>query len=742
MARSLVWTEGLAVGHPRIDSDHRRLVELAGEIEDLMDGGCDPDRIREGHVELLRLFGAHCAYEERLMRELPRDIFGAHIDEHCRQHAMLFHKLKDLADGSQVGEPSAEAMRQAHGAVLGLLRDLMTDDTHLVGVLVREDGLRRAGRANSAEDEHDGRRRERTLAFHLGTIAALVFLVLLMLVGFAIEVATRNAVTSIRVSAGTLVGTIAADVNLVFQTNRDALERLEQRPLIRTAAVGHCDPILADFRQIFPRFANIAVLGLDGIAVCSALPQAVIQPVGLLHTEWFQRALAEKRFVVGKPFVGPITGRWVSVLLSPVFDAHGTLVRFLALPLDLVAYVPAVATAPLLPGTTVGIVTADGILVWRNLDAAGSVGKSVAHLPAFRMYADQGQTEFTSPGTDGIERMFYVEPIPDSDWIAFVGVPTSAVAAVQHRVLVTGLALGAAGFLLVAAIIVLLARRLTTPIRALAATARAIREGGTSVRAPLAGPREVIEVAREFNALIETRDRQTDELLRSNAELERFAHIAAHDLQEPIRTVIAYSRLLERRMAGSIDDDGRQILGFIVDGARRMHELVRDLLAYSRITGADTPFAAVDMEEVVREAVSDLAAAIRDSGAEIAIDGSSLPEVMGARVQLLELMRNLIANAIRFRRPGEPLRIRVAMAEMHGEPVFSVADNGIGIERQYWGQIFVVFKRLHGSAFPGTGIGLATCKRIVERHGGRIWVESVPNQGSTFFFTLGREAGG
>jgi light-regulated signal transduction histidine kinase (bacteriophytochrome) len=352
------------------------------------------------------------------------------------------------------------------------------------------------------------------------------------------------------------------------------------------------------------------------------------------------------------------------------------------------------------------------------------------------MFADQGLTEYTAAGGDGIPRMYFVERIPESGWIAYVGVPTAAVDAVRQRVLLTGLTLGTLGFLLVTAIIIMLARRLTIPIRALASTARAIREGGTSVRAPLAGPREVVEVAREFNALVETRDRQTDELLRSNAELERFAHVAAHDLQEPIRTVVAYSQFLERRMAEVIDDDDREILDFIVGGAKRMHELVRDLLAYSRLTGADTPFTSVDMLGVVHEAIGDLDAAIRDSGAEIEVDESSLPAVLGARVQLLELMRNLIANAIRFRRPGEKLRIRIGTTEIHGEPVFAVADNGIGIERQYWGQIFVVFKRLHGNDFPGTGIGLATCKRIVERHGGRIWVDSVPGQGSTFFFTL------
>ncbi len=735
MARSLIWSDELAVGHPRVDADHHRLVDAAGEIEDMIDGGAAAEFIRQGYARLLALLAAHCAFEERLMRGLPRDVFGTHVDEHCRQHAALIHKLTDVADASQWKAPTAGRLAENRRVIFGLLKDLIFDDTLLIGVLVREDSLRRMA-ANPGDKTPAGGHQGRSVAFHLGTIAALVVLIGTLLVGYAIEVATGNAVADVRASARALVSTVAQDVRLVIQTNRDALDHMGQRPLIRTAGIDRCDPILADFRQVFPRFANIAVIDLDGIAVCSAVPQPGGKPVDVLHTEWFQRALAERRFIVGRPFIGPITGRWVSVLVSPVFDAQGRLVRFLGLPLDLVAYVPSVARAPLIPGTIVGILTADGTIVWRSLDPAGSVGQSVGGLAAFRAYADRGLTEYTAAGTDGIPRMYFVERIPESGWVAYVGVPTAAVEAVRRRVLLTGLTLASVSFLLVATIIVVLARRLTDPIRALAATARAIREGGTSVRAPLSGPREVVEVAREFNALIETRDRQTDELLRSNAELERFAQIAAHDLQEPIRTVVAYSQLLERRMAGSVDGDVREILGFIVNGARRMHELVRDLLAYSRLAGSETPFTALDMRSIVHDAVADLDAAIRDSGAKVEIDESSLPTVQGARVQLMELVRNLVANAIRFRRPGETPRIRIAMTAASGEKVFSVSDNGIGIERQYWGQIFVVFKRLHGSSYPGTGIGLATCKRIVECHHGRIWVESVPGQGSTFSFTL------
>ncbi len=226
-----------------------------------------------------------------------------------------------------------------------------------------------------------------------------------------------------------------------------------------------------------------------------------------------------------------------------------------------------------------------------------------------------------------------------------------------------------------------------------------------------------------------------DALIRSNSELERFAYVASHDLQEPIRTVVAFSQMLGREIGETGSPAIRECLDYIISGAKRMHDLICDLLAYSRTTGRDMPMLQVDCNVVLEAALLNLRAMIEESGADIVVD--PLPTVEGNSTQIMELFQNLIANGIKFARRDAPPRIRVSAT--HGERgwVFSVADNGIGISSDYHDQIFILFRRLHPSnIYPGTGLGLALCKRIVERRGGRIWVESEPGKGSTFFFTL------
>jgi PAS domain S-box-containing protein len=226
-----------------------------------------------------------------------------------------------------------------------------------------------------------------------------------------------------------------------------------------------------------------------------------------------------------------------------------------------------------------------------------------------------------------------------------------------------------------------------------------------------------------------------EDLTRSNRELEQFAYIASHDLQEPLRMVSSYTQLLDRRYGEQLDQDAKDFIGFAVDGANRMQRLIQDLLAYSRVTTKGQPLTPLDSHDPLGEAVANLQAAIQENGALVTTD--ELPRLRGDRGQLVQVFQNLIANAVKFHKPEEPPRIHVS-AECTGTYwTFRVADNGIGIEPKYFDQVFQVFKRLHTrSEYAGTGIGLAICKRTIERHGGRIWVESEPGKGSTFFFTL------
>ena len=225
-----------------------------------------------------------------------------------------------------------------------------------------------------------------------------------------------------------------------------------------------------------------------------------------------------------------------------------------------------------------------------------------------------------------------------------------------------------------------------------------------------------------------------EELKRSNAELEQFAYVASHDLQEPLRMVASYTQLLGRRYESKLDGDAREFMAYIIDGASRMKQLIEDLLAYSRVGTKGAAFAPVSSESALRRALYNLRAGIEEAGAVVTHD--PMPTVAADEVQLGQLFQNLIGNALKFRSSSVP-RIHVGVSEKADEWQFEVRDNGIGIEPQYYPRIFMVFQRLHNKGeYPGTGIGLAICKKVVERHGGRIWVESRPDDGSSFYFTL------
>ncbi|MGB9624405.1 MAG: PAS domain S-box protein [Phycisphaerae bacterium] len=243
-----------------------------------------------------------------------------------------------------------------------------------------------------------------------------------------------------------------------------------------------------------------------------------------------------------------------------------------------------------------------------------------------------------------------------------------------------------------------------------------------------------VAIAMERQRAMETLRQTAADLARSNRDLEQFASVASHDLQEPLRTVAGYLQLLERRYKSRLDKEADEFIAFAVDGALRLKQLINDLLSYSRVGTRGRPFEAVDMNRVFADVVEGLGGVIRENGATVTSD--PLPIVRGDPTQLSQLLQNLIANGIKFRR-DDPPRVHVSAREVGTHWEFSVRDNGIGMAPEYFERVFVVFQRLHTQArYPGTGIGLAICKKIVDRHGGRIWVESEVGAGSTFFFTL------
>ncbi len=253
-----------------------------------------------------------------------------------------------------------------------------------------------------------------------------------------------------------------------------------------------------------------------------------------------------------------------------------------------------------------------------------------------------------------------------------------------------------------------------------------------------AKPVRILSLARDITerkCAEQERERLTGELKRSNQELLQFAHIVAHDLQSPLRALSGFAELVHRNARERLSEGDGELLRGIVDSAKRMGRLVNSLLRYAQVGKGDLERARVDMNEVLDAALGSLQAQLEEQGAAVIREGA-LPAVIGDSVQLLQLLQNLIGNALKYARPGVQAVVRVSSVEKDGSCTFSVADNGEGIEIEYQSQIFQPLKRLHGADIPGTGLGLAICERIVQRHGGRIWVESELNSGSTFYFSL------
>ncbi len=229
--------------------------------------------------------------------------------------------------------------------------------------------------------------------------------------------------------------------------------------------------------------------------------------------------------------------------------------------------------------------------------------------------------------------------------------------------------------------------------------------------------------------------KRAKELENVNRDLEQFAYVASHDLQEPLRMISSYTQLLERKYKDKLDQDANDYIHFAVDGAIRMQKLLINLLDFSRVSTRSKSFEQVDTKTIAGQAISNLQQLILENTA--LITNYDLPVIQADEMQILQVFQNLIENAIKFKKKAELPKIHITCSRQHNMYQFSIADNGIGIEMQYHDRVFIVFQRLHSTKdYPGTGIGLSICKRIIERHGGTIWFESEVNEGTTFYFTI------
>ncbi len=302
---------------------------------------------------------------------------------------------------------------------------------------------------------------------------------------------------------------------------------------------------------------------------------------------------------------------------------------------------------------------------------------------------------------------------------------------------------------------VLLGRALVRPLDALAASCRRIAQGNFGERIHPRGPKDIRGIATDVEnmrqriveeleasrAATDALDTQAEELRRSNAELEQFAYVASHDLQEPLRKVASFCQLLEKRYGDKLDERGIEYIGFAVDGAKRMQVLINDLLTFSRVGRLNATETDVDLDSALDAALANLETSVEESGAVIERPPAGLPTIKGDPTLLAMLWQNLIGNAVKFRRDGVAPRIVIECGQGTGDDdshwSFTLSDNGIGIAPEFIEKVFVIFQRLHGrDAYTGTGIGLALCKKIVEHHGGLIWIDTSYTDGTRFRFTL------
>jgi signal transduction histidine kinase len=362
-----------------------------------------------------------------------------------------------------------------------------------------------------------------------------------------------------------------------------------------------------------------------------------------------------------------------------------------------------------------------------------------------------GTMQYICP-IDGQGELGAYMPLPGTGWAVVYVVPTQVAFAPLTQLMYTTLSIAVVIAIIATIVGLAIVRQITRPLGQLTAAATKMGTGDLSQRVKVTTGDELGQLGTEFNQMAvslsekeaQLRDyaaqleykveERTVELTRSNADLAQFAYVASHDLQEPLRMVSSYLQLIEQRYKDKLDAAGTEFMNYAVDGATRMQTMINDLLTFSRVGTRGKPFEPTDCEVILDQTLANLQMAIEESQAIITHD--PLPTVMSDDTQMVLLFQNLIGNAIKFR-TQEQMRVHISAQAKGREWVFSVRDNGIGIDPQYFERLFVIFQRLHSKEeYPGTGIGLAVCKRVVERHGGKIWVESQPGQGSTFYFTI------
>lgn len=605
------------------------------------------------------------------------------------------------------------------------------------------------------------------LRVRLLLLVLLSILPALLLVLFNAFEQRRTAQEDARDNALRLARLAAAAQKQHIEASRQLLVTLSQLPEVRRTNALQCEALFNNLLGLHQVYLNFGLINPAGWVVASALAQT---NEFLGDRSYFLLARDTGKFTVGEYQIGRITRKALVNMAFPVETPDGrSLAGVVYVALDLKWLNQLAARADLREGSTLTVLDRKGVILLHYGQATEGqdvIGVSLASEAAAKDVLKSGaEGSLLARGPDDVQRLYAFTPLSRTgglpDAFVIVGMPIEVAYATANRLLAQNLAfLGVVSLLAFVAAwafgdffvlrqvrgLVLAAQRMrhgdltarsgvTYTLGELGELARGFDEMAVALEQRVADLQQTKEELRRLNEELEQRViERTTELKRSNEDLEQFAYVASHDLLEPLRMITSYMQLLQQRYGPQLDGNANEFIGFALDGGTRMQRLIADLLAYSRVGTRGRPFEQVDLAEIFRRARQNLEVAIQENSAQVTAD--ALPVVPGDPVQLAQLFQNLIANAIKFRGEAPPRVHLRAVREGAGWHVF-VRDNGIGISRQDFERIFVIFQRLHHrDKYPGTGIGLSICKKIVERHGGRIWVESSPGHGSTFHFTL------
>ncbi|CAG0978801.1 two-component system, sensor histidine kinase and response regulator [Rhodocyclaceae bacterium] len=538
---------------------------------------------------------------------------------------------------------------------------------------------------------------------YLYLLAAVVVASLAGMLAYTLHSDTQNAVAQERVRLRTLATIIAANTTQLLEQNRDAMERIAQRPLIRAMDPARCDPILADFHALFPQFANLATIDPTGLAPCSGVPQPGGKPVSVAKAEWFKRGIEEQRFLAGNTFRGPITGKMVSVLVQPVRDDAGGFRGLLGLPLDIERFDPHVPTETLPQGTRFGILSGSGFLVWRNVDPEGLIGKYVGDQAGPRRSLEIGSGEFESPGTDGVARYYAVVPIPGAGWYAYAGVTSSSISAGALRSALGNSLVGLAGLLLAGILLFVLIRRIE------------------QTEADLLEAKEAAEAASRAKSL--------------------FLSNMSHELRTPLNAILGFAELLERDR--DLPEHERHNVRTINRSGHHLLSLINDILEISRIEAGRLSLSpqACDLPELIATLVESMELRARNDGLALRLEmAPDLPHYVTVDIgKLRQIILNLLSNAIKYTPHGEVVVEARAVAAGAGlQLVFTVRDTGVGIAAEDLERIFRPFFQTDRGiqVGEGTGLGLTIARQYAELLGGTLTAKSVVERGSAFTLTL------